>query len=92
LDLKALMNELGRRGMTNIMVEGGGQTLGAFYDAKLIDEAVVFVAPRFIGGRHAVSPLVGIGPALIKDSLSPIETKFGRCGTDVVYQLRFNEY
>lgn len=92
LDLQALLRELGRRHMTNVMVEGGGQTLGAFYDARLADEATVFVAPRFIGGRDAVSPLAGVGLASIDDSVPSIETTVTRCGTDQVYQLRFSEF
>ena len=92
LDLQALLRELGRRSMTNVMVEGGGKTLGAFYDARVADEATVFVAPRFIGGRDAVSPLAGAGPALIDDSVPSIETTMTRCGTDQVYQLRFSEF
>jgi diaminohydroxyphosphoribosylaminopyrimidine deaminase/5-amino-6-(5-phosphoribosylamino)uracil reductase len=90
LDLQALLRALGRRNMTNIMVEGGGRSLGAFYDAGLADEAIVFVAPRLIGGEDAVSPLAGIGPEAMQDLQKPIETKETRCDTDRVYQLRFS--
>ena len=92
LDMQALLRELGRRNMTNVMVEGGGRTLGAFYDARLADEAIVFVAPRLIGGRGAVSPLGGIGPKTMQEWLIPIESNVTRCDTDRVYQLRFSEY
>jgi len=88
LDLSALLDELGRRRMTNVLVEGGGKTLGAFFDADLADEAVVFVAPRLIGGESAVSPLAGRGPALMKDLRPPAFVRVSRCGTDRVYRLR----
>ena len=87
LDLGALLDEFGRRGMTNVMVEGGGRTLGAFHDAGLADEAVIFVAPRLIGGRDAVSPLSGIGPALMKQLREPVEAELCRMGSDQVYRL-----
>lgn len=59
--LPALMAELGRRGMTNVLVEGGAKTLGGFHDAGYIDELHVFIAPRLLGGESAPSPLGGTG-------------------------------
>ena len=47
--------------MTNVLVEGGGQLLGAFTDAGLIDEYHVFIAPTLIGGALAPGPLQGRG-------------------------------
>lgn len=61
IDLRELLRELGRREMTNLLVEGGSQLLGAFHDAGLIDEVHVFIAPKIVGGKSAVSPLAGIG-------------------------------
>jgi diaminohydroxyphosphoribosylaminopyrimidine deaminase/5-amino-6-(5-phosphoribosylamino)uracil reductase len=81
------LDEFGRRGMTNVMVEGGGRTLGAFHDAGLADEAVVFVAPHLIGGRDAVSPLSGIGPELLRRLPKPIDAKVCRVGPDQVCRL-----
>ena len=59
--LQPLLKELGRRKFTNVLVEGGGTVLGAFFDEQLIDEAHVFVAPKLVGGAAAPSPLMGIG-------------------------------
>ncbi|MDA0588896.1 MAG: bifunctional diaminohydroxyphosphoribosylaminopyrimidine deaminase/5-amino-6-(5-phosphoribosylamino)uracil reductase RibD [Planctomycetota bacterium] len=66
-DLRALLIELGRRGMTNVLVEGGSDLLGSLFDLdlkegqQLVDEAHIFVAPKFAGGAKAVSPVGGIG-------------------------------
>jgi diaminohydroxyphosphoribosylaminopyrimidine deaminase/5-amino-6-(5-phosphoribosylamino)uracil reductase len=87
LDLGALLDELGRRRMTNVMVEGGGRTLGAFHDAGLADEAVVFVAPRLIGGQQAPSPLNAEGPAMLGEIAPPVWARRTRCGQDDVYHL-----
>jgi diaminohydroxyphosphoribosylaminopyrimidine deaminase/5-amino-6-(5-phosphoribosylamino)uracil reductase len=59
--LHALLEELGRRRMTNVLVEGGGRVLGSFLDARQIDEVHVFIAPKLIGGSGARSPLAGEG-------------------------------
>jgi diaminohydroxyphosphoribosylaminopyrimidine deaminase/5-amino-6-(5-phosphoribosylamino)uracil reductase len=56
-----LLAELGRRRMTNILVEGGSELLGAFLDAGQIDEVHVFIAPKLFGGAAARSPIGGGG-------------------------------
>ncbi len=55
--LDELLTELGRRRMTNILVEGGGQLLGTLLDAEQIDEVHVLVAPKLLGGKHPPSPI-----------------------------------
>lgn len=59
--LQDLLHELGRRRMTNVLVEGGGQVLGSLFDAGQIDEVHVFIAPKLAGGRDAPNPLGGGG-------------------------------
>ena len=56
----ALLNELGRRQMTNILVEGGAQVFGSLLDADAIDEMHAIVAPLVAGGA-ALSPIAGRG-------------------------------
>ncbi len=61
--LGELLDELGRREWTNVLVEGGGALLGAFFDQRLVDEVHVFSAPKIIGGHGAVGPVGGQGMA-----------------------------
>jgi diaminohydroxyphosphoribosylaminopyrimidine deaminase/5-amino-6-(5-phosphoribosylamino)uracil reductase len=49
--------------MTNVLIEGGSELLGTFFDRQLIDEAHVFIAPKLLGGAGAKSPLAGGGRA-----------------------------
>jgi diaminohydroxyphosphoribosylaminopyrimidine deaminase/5-amino-6-(5-phosphoribosylamino)uracil reductase len=67
--LEALLIELGRRRMTNVLVEGGAVLLGSFFDAKAVDEVSVFVAPRILGGSSAPSPVGGRGIEEMVDAL-----------------------
>ena len=60
-DLRELLKELGRREMTNVLVEGGGELLGSFFDQQLIDAVHVFIAPKLVGGEAATVPIAGIG-------------------------------
>jgi diaminohydroxyphosphoribosylaminopyrimidine deaminase/5-amino-6-(5-phosphoribosylamino)uracil reductase len=59
--LLQLLDELGRRQMTNILVEGGSELLGSLFDARQIDEVHVFIAPKLIGGKKAATALAGSG-------------------------------
>ncbi len=53
--LTGLLDELGRRQMTHVFIEGGPTLLSAFHAAGLIDEWHVFVAPKLLGeGRAAL--------------------------------------
>jgi len=56
-----LLDELGRRRMTNVLVEGGSRILGALFDAHQIDEVHLFLAPKLLGGERALSPIGGAG-------------------------------
>ena len=67
------MAELGRRRFTNILVEGGGELLGSFFDGKWIDEVYVFVAPKLLGGAGARTPMAGIGLSEVP-ALAQIDT------------------
>ena len=72
-DLCALLTELGRRRLTNLLVEGGGKVLGSFFDAGLIDEVHVFIAPRLAGGEGARTPIGGVGVEKMAQALTLTE-------------------
>ena len=61
VDVGLALSELGRRGVVNLLVEGGGTVLGSLFDAGLVDEVRAFVAPVIIGGGEAASPVEGWG-------------------------------
>jgi len=59
--LAALLDELGNRRMTNILVEGGSRLLGTLFEMRAVDEVHVFIAPKLVGGTAAPSPIGGAG-------------------------------
>lgn len=69
LSITSLLDELGRRRLTNVLVEGGPAVLGSFLDAGAIDEVHVFVAPLLVGGARASSAIAGRGFEKIADGL-----------------------
>lgn len=60
-DLSLVLDELGRRSITNLLVEGGMTVSGTFFDQGLVDFVHVFIAPKLIGGSSAPSAVGGIG-------------------------------
>lgn len=81
--IQALLAELGRRRMTNILVEGGAEVLGSFLDS--IDEVHVFIAPRLIGGAAAKSPIAGQGAERLCDSLRLKNWESEKLGADLYW-------
>jgi diaminohydroxyphosphoribosylaminopyrimidine deaminase/5-amino-6-(5-phosphoribosylamino)uracil reductase len=78
-----LLDDLGGRGMTNVLVEGGGQVLGAFKDAGQIDAVTAFVAPIIEGGDHPRTAVRGAGATLMDQSARLHDVRIDRIGDDV---------
>jgi diaminohydroxyphosphoribosylaminopyrimidine deaminase/5-amino-6-(5-phosphoribosylamino)uracil reductase len=85
--LNDFLDELGRRNMTNVMVEGGGRVMGSFFDQKLADEARVFVAPTLAGGRKAPGALDGVGAEEWPPPLPKGRVRVRKAGRDLLYTL-----
>lgn len=49
MDLAALLQQLGERGIRSLLLEGGPTLAGAMLQAALIDEARAYLAPSFLG-------------------------------------------
>ena len=72
-----VLQHLGTRQLTHLLVEGGSHVLGSFRDAGLIDEVHLFVAPKLIGGRSAISPFAGTGAETVPElpTLRTVESR-----------------
>jgi diaminohydroxyphosphoribosylaminopyrimidine deaminase/5-amino-6-(5-phosphoribosylamino)uracil reductase len=81
--LQALLDELGRRRMTNVLVEGGGKLLGTLFDIRAVDEVHVFIAPKIVGGETASSAVGGAGIERMADALKLADISIEELGGDV---------
>lgn len=86
--ITALLDELGRRQMTNLLVEGGSQVFGTLLDVGAIDEVHVFIAPKLIGGADAPSAIAGLGLADMGHALALRNPKCEVLGDDVYVSSR----
>lgn len=50
-NLKFLLNELSKRGVRHLLVEGGPTVISSFLKAKLADEIVIYVAPKILDAK-----------------------------------------
>ncbi len=85
-----LLDELGRRKMTNVLVEGGSRLLGLLFDTNQLDEAHVFVAPKLVGGEQAAGPLAGTGLASIADAWQLAHVQVDSLDGDLYIRGRVN--
>ncbi|WZP01050.1 bifunctional diaminohydroxyphosphoribosylaminopyrimidine deaminase/5-amino-6-(5-phosphoribosylamino)uracil reductase RibD [Isosphaeraceae bacterium EP7] len=79
----ALLKTLGDRGMTNLLVEGGGRVIGSFFDAGQIDELDAYLAPILEGGEHGRGPMLGRGSALMSEARRLVDCRYEILDGDV---------
>ncbi len=77
-----VLADLGKRGVVNLLAEGGGKTLGSLFDGGLVDKVQAFVAPVIIGGLEAASPVEGAGAAMMARAMRLERTSFRQIGAD----------
>jgi diaminohydroxyphosphoribosylaminopyrimidine deaminase / 5-amino-6-(5-phosphoribosylamino)uracil reductase len=74
---------LGTMDITSLMVEGGGNVLGTFFDLDLVHEVSFFVAPKVLGGRNAIRAVSGIGKSEITRRIVPQSLSISRIADDL---------
>lgn len=86
--LEALLDELGRRRMTNLLVEGGAGVLGSILELGQIDEVHAFIAPKLVGGAAAPSAIAGAGLAEMAGAVAFGKPHVEQLGSDVYMRAR----
>ncbi|MCH8992027.1 MAG: bifunctional diaminohydroxyphosphoribosylaminopyrimidine deaminase/5-amino-6-(5-phosphoribosylamino)uracil reductase RibD, partial [Acidobacteria bacterium] len=82
VDFPALLTELGRRKISSLLIEGGGEVLGSAFDAGIVHELWAFVSPLIIGGLKAPTPVQGRGFPSIEEALRLDRTTVETVGED----------
>lgn len=78
IDLRKTMAELGARGITSVMIEGGGQLIGSAFEANVVDKVMFFIAPKIIGDGVTIQT----GGANIKDAIQLERVEVSKVGED----------
>lgn len=66
--LKALLSKLGEAGILSVLVEGGSEVLGSFFDAGLVDRAYWFLSPMIVGSSRSRAAVAGTGVAKLAEA------------------------
>ena len=82
-DLCSVLEELGRRSIQSVLVEGGAKIAGAFIDAKLVNKVTFFIAPKIIGGADAPGAIAGAGIERMSEALELERVEVTRRGRDI---------
>jgi diaminohydroxyphosphoribosylaminopyrimidine deaminase / 5-amino-6-(5-phosphoribosylamino)uracil reductase len=85
--LADVLDELGRRGVVQAMIEGGATVAGAFHREGLVDQYVLYLAPALFGGDDARPMFTGPGAATIHDVWRGRITNVERLGDDLKVEL-----
>ena len=80
LDIESVLRRLGERGITRLLVEGGGEVHASFLAGRFVDRLALYVAPRIVGGREARPLVGGVGPALIGEGIRLAHVRSSRVG------------
>ncbi len=86
--LVLFLEELAKRGVTNLLVEGGGTLLGHLFDMEMLDEVHVFITPKLVGGANAVVPLAGLGLETMDNAASVTHYTMETIGSDILISGR----
>ena len=81
MTLRAALKELARRGISSVLIEGGGGTHGEAFKGNLVDEVRFFIAPVIQGG---IVPAVSGSISLAKLS----DVTYTKIGSDLMISGR----
>ena len=84
VDIGELLKKLGERQICSVLVEGGGTLIGSLFDLGLMDKVLAFIAPIIIGGREAITPVVGKGVESVAEALRLSRVRVERFGDDIM--------
>jgi diaminohydroxyphosphoribosylaminopyrimidine deaminase / 5-amino-6-(5-phosphoribosylamino)uracil reductase len=82
--LPALLQELAARQVQSLLVEGGAETLGTFFDQRLVNQFYFFYAPKILGGQKAPGMVGGQGIVHLGEAHIARELSVRRVGGDLL--------
>ena len=82
--LPALLEELGTRQVQSLLVEGGAETLGTFFDQRLVNQFYFFYAPKILGGQQAPGMVGGQGIIHLGEAHIARDLSVRRVGGDLL--------
>jgi diaminohydroxyphosphoribosylaminopyrimidine deaminase/5-amino-6-(5-phosphoribosylamino)uracil reductase len=92
VSLAAVLADMGRRGWSRVLVEGGPTVFGSFFAAGLVDRVMIFVSPRILGSAGAPGPVAGPDGRTLAGALPLADMTVEAVGPDLLIQGRLGEF
>jgi diaminohydroxyphosphoribosylaminopyrimidine deaminase / 5-amino-6-(5-phosphoribosylamino)uracil reductase len=86
IDLSRLVVQLAQKKIASILIEGGGQVIGAALAAGIVDKLCFFYAPKILGGDDGIPICNGVGPQMMADSMKVQRISVHRFDDDVMIE------
>jgi diaminohydroxyphosphoribosylaminopyrimidine deaminase/5-amino-6-(5-phosphoribosylamino)uracil reductase len=86
VDLKDCLKKLAELGIMTLLVEGGSQVNGSFFEEGAVDKFYFFFAPRWIGDAKAPGIFGGRGIEDLKEAVRLEEVRLKRMGEDFLLE------
>ena len=84
VSLPDLLKLLGARQIQSLLVEGGAEVLGSFFDQNLVHLFHFFYAPKILGGKNAYPAVAGQGVAKLSEAHQARNLSLRRLGPDLL--------
>ncbi len=81
-----VIEDLGKRGITSILIEGGGHVLASAFEERVVDKTYFFLAPTIIHGKDAASAVQGFIERTLKDCIRLHQVQLLYLGRDIMVQ------
>ena len=91
IDVRELLGKLASLGVTNLLVEGGGELAWSFLEAGCVDRAYWILAPKVFGGRDAKTSVEGPGVRTPDQAFFFKTNKIIRSGEDLIFKGTFRK-
>ena len=86
VSLEEVLLELGRLKVLTLLVEGGGEVIGSFFEKGYVDKVFLFLAPRIIGGKSSLTWVEGKGVKILSQTPCIEVRSFKRIGKDLLVE------
>jgi diaminohydroxyphosphoribosylaminopyrimidine deaminase/5-amino-6-(5-phosphoribosylamino)uracil reductase len=86
VNLISLMSELYNLNIDSVLIEGGGNINASALSAGIVDKAIMFIAPKIVGGKSAKTPVEGEGVEFLDDAIRLNDISISQIGSDILVE------
>lgn len=86
VSLRACLAELGKQGITSVLIEGGSEINASAVRVGLVNRVVLFIAPTLLGGQDAKGVIGGLSPKRLAQALPLNDIRIQLLGNDFLVE------